>query len=829
MRVPVSWLRDYVDLSESVGARDIAEHLVSVGLEVETVDEVGTELTGPLLLGRVVSFEEEEHSNGKTVRWCQVDVGEAQPRGIVCGARNFALNDLVVVALPGAVLPGGFEISARKTYGHVSDGMICSPSELGVGDDHDGIWILPEGLGAPGDVAVETLGLRDDVLDIAVTPDRGYALSLRGVARECAGAFGVEYRDPVHMPPAEAQPAWPVEVVDSTGCDRFVARSVSGLDVNASSPHWMQQRLRLAGMRPISLAVDITNYVMLELGQPLHAYDKQRLSGSIVVRRARSGESLKTLDGSVRELDPDDLLITDGRGPIGIAGVMGGASTEIDASSADILIEAAHFDPATISRSARRHKLPSEASRRFARGVDTALQEAAAERAAELLVELGSATIDPGRTVVGDIVPGALIEFDPALAARLVGVRFDHAEIVRYLEAVGCVVSTNNGAPSGSSPWTVQAPSWRPDLTMGADLVEEIARQHGYGHIPSELPPAPASSGLTGAQRARRRIGVALAGDGFVETQSYPFLAPTTYDDLGLPSHDGRRKSLRLANPLSDEEPDLRTTLLPGLLSTLRRNVGRGAEDVAIFEMGMVYRPESSDRHEPPRPVVTRPPNEQELAEIAALLPRQPRRVAVALSGNRERSGWWGNGRAATWGDAVEAARLVAEVCGVQLRVSADEHAPWHPGRCAALTVAGEVVGHAGELHPQVVTRLGLPPRTCAMELELDLISVHERVVSGPSLSTFPVAKEDVALVVDAEVAAEQVADALARGGGDLVESVRLFDIYTGDQVGAGKKSLAFALRLRASDHTLSPEEVAQARAAAVAEASRSTGAALRM
>jgi phenylalanyl-tRNA synthetase beta chain len=508
---------------------------------------------------------------------------------------------------------------------------------------------------------------------------------------------------------------------------------------------------------------------------------------------------------------------------------MGGASTEIDASSTDILIEAAHFDPATISRGARRHKLPSEASRRFARGVDTALQEAAAERAARLLVEFGAATLDPGRTVIGDPVPGRVVEFDPGLAARLVGVQFEDDEIFRYLSAVGCEVSTDDGAPSGLARWKVQVPSWRPDLTLGADLVEEVARQHGYGHIPSQLPPAPASPGLTSSQRARRRVGVALAGAGFVETQNYPFLSPATYDALRFPPDDPRRHALRLANPLSDEEPDLRTTLLPGLLSTLRRNVSRGFDDLAIYEVGLVYRPENSQRHDPPRPVVTRRPNDHELAEVAALLPRQPRRVAVALSGNRERSGWWGSGRAAAWGDAIDAAHLVAEACGVQLEPSADQHAPWHPGRCAALRVGGELVGHAGELHPQVAISLGLPPRTCAMELELDLIEpAVEASTPAPRFSTFPVAKEDLALVVDAETPAAQVADALARGGGELVESVRLFDSYTGDQVGSGKKSLAFALRLRAADHTLTPEEVATARAAAIDEASRATGAALR-
>ena len=379
------------------------------------------------MLGRVASFEEESHSNGKTVRWCQVDVGEhGQLRGIVCGARNFAIGDLVVVALPGASLPGGFAITSRKTYGHVSDGMICSPRELGVGDDHDGIWVLPGDAGAPGDDAIMALGLRDDVLDIAVTPDRGYALSMRGVARECAGVFGVTFADPVVDPQAEREPAWPVEVQDEGGCDRFVARTLTGLDPTAPTPLWMRRRLQLAGMRPISLAVDVTNYVMVELGQPLHAYDRERLTGAIVVRRARPGETLTTLDGAVRDLDIDDLLITDDTGPIGIAGVMGGASTEIHAASTDVVIESAHFDPASISRSARRHKLPSEASRRFARGVDTALQEAAAERAVDLLVTLGGASVEPGRTVVGAPTSGRgdRIQARHSLG-ELVGVSFE--------------------------------------------------------------------------------------------------------------------------------------------------------------------------------------------------------------------------------------------------------------------------------------------------------------------------------------------------------------------------------------------------------------------
>ena len=667
------------------------------------------------------------------------------------------------------------------------------------------------------------------MLDIAVTPDRGYALSMRGVAREVAGSFEIPFVDPVHPPDAEASSSWPVEVVDQLGCDRFVMRSVSGLDTSATSPLWMQQRLRLAGMRPISLAVDITNYVMLETGQPLHAYDRTRLTGPIVVRRARAGEKLRTLDDAVRDVDPDDLLITDDTGPIGIAGVMGGASTEIDGRSTEIVIEAAHFDPPTVARSARRHKLPSEASRRFARGVDDLLQEAAAERAVALLAELGGAVIDEGRTVVAKPRVPTVVDFEPQAASRLVGIDFSDAEVVGYLERIGATISA--GSAGQGAGVRVQVPSWRPDLAVAADLIEEVARLHGYQHIPQSCPPPRSAPGSPFAQRLRRRVGLALAGSGYVEVQTYPFLSPQVHDSMGLPDDDLRRNALVLANPLSDEEPELRTTLLPGLFAAMRLNTGRGADHLALFEMGLVFRPEPGNRHpHPPRPVVDRRPTDEELAVIAALLPRQPQRVAVLLAGERERSGWWGQGRPATWGDAVAAARVVADACGVTLTVAADEHAPWHPGRCAALRVDGTLVGHAGELHPEVIAGFGLPERTAAMELDLDLLAPQTEIATAaPRFSTYPVAKEDLALVVDESVPSADVAAALLLGGGELVESVRLFDVYSGEQVGAGKRSLAFALRLRAADHTLTPDEVAQARDGSRApQASRATGATLR-
>ncbi|SDU66401.1 phenylalanine--tRNA ligase subunit beta [Jiangella alkaliphila] len=831
MRVPLSWLRDYAALPDDVSPRDVATRLIRAGLEVETVDEAGADLVGPLVVGRVLQFADEPQKNGKTIRWCSVDVGEAEPRGIVCGAHNFAVDDLVVVSLPGAVLPGGFAISARKTYGHVSDGMICSVRELGIGDDHAGILVLQPDEAAPGDDAISLLRLRDDVLDIAVTPDRGYCLSIRGVAREAATAFGVPFADPgVRTDVAmTGDDGYPVRLEDAERCPVFAARAVTGVDPAAPSPRWLQRRVQLAGMRPISLAVDITNYVMLELGQPIHGYDRDALRGPIVVRRAAAGEKLTTLDGAVRALDPDDLLITDDSGPIGMAGVMGGGSTELSDATTAIVVEAAHFEPTGIARTARRHKLPSEASKRFERGVDPALPAVAAQRVVDLLVSLGGGVQEPGLTVAGSVPAPSPIEIPVDLPARVAGVDYPADEVTSLLTAVGAVVS-----PARAERVAVTPPTWRPDLTDPYDLVEEVARLHGYDAVPSVLPVAPAGRGVTPSQRLRRRVERAVAAAGYVEAPSYPFVGEAEFDALGFPADDARRVALRLANPISEEQPLLRTTLLPGLLATLRRNVGRGAVDVAVYEAGLVFRPAPGPLPVPPRLPVDRRPTDDELAELLAAVPSQPRRVAVALAGEREPAGWWGSGRPASWADAVEAARVVARAAGVALRVERDEHTPWHPGRCAALYVGETLVGHAGELHPRVVAALGLPSRTAAMELELDrffpggLADVADEPVRAPSVPTFPVATQDVALVVDASVAAADVEDALRRGAGELLESVRLFDVFTGAQLGEGKKSLAYALRFRAPDRTLTVEETTAARDAAVAEAAARTGAVLR-
>ncbi|WP_350274216.1 phenylalanine--tRNA ligase subunit beta [Kribbella sp. HUAS MG21] len=838
MRVPLSWLREYVDLPADVTGRQVAEQLIRAGLEVETVEE--SDLTGPLVVGKVLTYENEPQKNGKTIRWCSLDIGKDEPQWVVCGAHNFEVGDLVVVVLPGAVLPGGFAISARKTYGHVSNGMICSSAELGLGDDGThGIVVLEPGEAEPGDDAIELLALRDDVLDIAVTPDRGYCLSIRGVAREAATAYGVPLKDPAELPLTGAgSGGYPVRVDDAPACSVFVTRTVTGIDPKALSPRWMQKRLLASGMRPISIGVDVTNYVMLELGQPIHGYDKARLSGAIVVRRANAGEKLMTLDDQTRELDAEDLLITDDSGPIGVAGVMGGASTEISDTTTDVVIEAAHFDPIVIARASRRHKLSSEASRRFERGADPALPRYAAQRVADLLAEYAGGTVLPDETVIDTHPTPEPVTLRADHAARVAGAPVTIEDTLQHLRSVGCTVepaaSDAKPAPlaagvhapalvvdpsaelAGDDLLTVTPPSWRPDLHDPNDFAEEVIRLFGYDNVPSILPAAPGGQGLTVAQKRRRKVATALVGAGLTEVVSYPFTGAADFDAMGIPADDARRTTVKLVNPLSDEEPSMQTTLLATLLRTAERNVGRGANDLAIFQTGLVFVPKAETKPAP-LPSVAQRPSDAEVQSLYDALPDQPLHVGVVLTGALTPTGWWGKGRPAGWADAVQVARLIAQAVGVELDVKNAELAPWHPGRCAEFSVADKVVGHAGELHPKVCQAFGLPTRSSAVELDLDaLIAAGPESIAAHPFSSYPVAKEDVALIVPAEVSAADVQAALVEGAGELLEGVRLFDVYTGEQIGEGKKSLAFALRFRAPDRTLKENEVADARQAAV-------------
>jgi phenylalanine--tRNA ligase, beta subunit len=867
--VPLEWLRQYVQVRPGTDAAALAADLVKVGLEEEQI--VPARVTGPLVVGKVLTQEPKEQSNGKVINYCRVDVGEQyndapgtgkEPselpsRGIICGAHNFKPGDSVVVSLPGAVLPGDFKIAARKTYGHISDGMICSAAELGFPDDgKHGIIVLderyPEGeVPAPGTDALALLGLDDEVVEINVTPDRGYCFSMRGVAREYSHSTGGAYQDPADTTNADFYPQGlqapgndgpRVEVNDEApingvpGCDRYVARLVEGVNPNAPTPDWMSRRLQASGMRSISLAVDVTNYVMLELGQPLHAFDADKLTLPLVVRRAQAGEKLTTLDDVERVLDPQDLVIADGEGGsrvLAIAGVMGGATSEVTETTTNVLIEAAHFHPVSVARSARRHKLPTESSKRFERGVDYQLAPVAAQRAADLLVRYGGGSYGPITEIDRTQAP-APIEFALDAASRLTGVDYPREQVVGLLREIGCQVNDDGGATV-----QVSAPSWRPDLTGSAELVEEIARLDGYDNIPVQLPVAPAGTGLTFAQRARRDIVRTVAEQGLTQVLSYPFVGDI-YDRLELPADDERRQAVRIANPLADDAPLLRTSVLDSLIDVAVRNVSRGIGDVALYEVGNVTT--SAGVVPAPIPGVAQRPSQAEIEALAAGTPRQRLHLGAILCGQHGYSGVLQHVRNWDWADAVELVRDIASLLGVKLHVANAERAPWHPGRCAEIRIVvptknptrpqiGEVIGYAGELHPRIVKKLGLPERACAVELDLDALierSSSQPVVKAQPVSTYPAAKEDFAFVVDEATPSQEVAAAIIIAGGKLLDDVRLFDVYRGPQLGPGRKSLAFSVRLRASDHTLSASETEAARARIIKQVGKYTGAKLR-
>ncbi|UXA20406.1 phenylalanine--tRNA ligase subunit beta [Mycobacterium sp. SMC-4] len=828
MRLPYSWLRDVVSVGApgwDVTPEELEQTFIRIGHEVEEIIRLGP-VTGPLVVGRVVEIDELTGFK-KPVRAVKVDVGESHPRDIVCGATNFAVDDLVVVALPGAVLPGDFAIATRTTYGRTSDGMICSASELNLGSDHTGILVLPAGTAEPGAPAADVLGLDDVVFDLAITPDRGYCLSVRGMAREVANAYGVDYVDPAFDParvtplPAEGE-ALPVTIDAGTGVLRFGLRPVTGIDPSAVSPWWVQRRLLLSGIRAISPAVDVTNYVMLELGHPMHAHDRSLISGGFRVRFAEMGEKVVTLDDVERTLDAADVLIVDDVATAAIGGVMGAGTTEVRDSTTDVLLEAAVWDPAAVSRTQRRLRLYSEAGRRYERTVDPAVSVAALDRCAALLAEIAGGTVEPtltdwrGEPPRSNWSPPA-VTIAADLPDRTAGVVYPAGTTEQRLRQIGSEVTVDGDQVS------VVPPSWRPDLRQPADLVEEVMRLEGLDVIPSVLPAAPAGRGLTAVQKRRRAIGKSLALSGFVEVLPTPFLPAGVFEQWGLPADDVRRNTTHVLNPLEADRPQLATTLLPGLFEALSRNVSRGSVDVALFAIAQVVEPTSETRAVERIPNDRRP-TEDEIAMLDASLPHQPQHVAAVLAGLRELAGPWGPGRRVEPADAFEAVRVVGRAAGVDFVFRAAEYLPWHPGRCAELLIGEQVVGHAGQLHPAVVERSGLPKGTCAIEIDLDAVPITERL-PAPGVSPFPAVFQDVALIVEGSVAAQSVIDTVRDGAGPLLEDVRLFDVYTGPQIGEHRKSLALALRFRAPDRTLTEDEASAMRDAAVEAAARRHGA----
>ena len=659
--------------------------------------------------------------------------------------------------------------------------------------------------------------------------------------------------------PQANEAGFPVVVADDApiygrcGADRFVTRIVRGVNPAAPTPRWMVERLEMAGMRSLSLAVDITNYVMLDLGQPMHAYDLAALEAPIVVRRARPGEELTTLDEVARTLDPEDLVISDspsgeeGSRLLGIAGVMGGAYSEVEDSTTDILLEAAHFDAVSIARSSRRHKLHSEAAKRFERGTDPLLPAIAAQRAVDLLVQYGGGHADPAVFDLNNLPEPTSYEFALSDAERLTGVAYTPERVRQLLEEVGCAIEAIDDERVRVTP-----PSWRPDLTGAAHFVEEIARLDGYDNIPSVLPTAPAGTGLTLAQRARRLVAQGLAHAGLTQVESYPFVSDS-FDRQGMKEDDPRRQAVKLRNPLADDAPLLRTSVLDTLLDVAARNCARGIPSVAIYEVAKVVHSQGVV----PTGLISaeQRPSDEQLAALEAGTPPQPWHVGAVLAGQALPAGIVSTQRSFDWADAVQAVRSIADQLGVRIEVTRAwlaqpmthkgprlpeaatdpaEVAPYHPGRVARIFARKGKdfveLALAGELSPKTCKAFGLPARSCAFELDLDALIalISDEPLQVKPVSTYPAAKEDLALVVANDLPVSRVEQVIRQAAGALIEDLSLFDVYEGDQVPEGFRSLAFSLRLRASDHTLTPDEVQKVRADVIAKTEKVLGATLR-
>ena len=781
MRVPLSWLYEFVKPELSV--EELAETLTLGGLVVEQIHRPSAGVRGV----RVAEVQSVERVRGSDkLSLVHASDGE-ETLEVVCGASNFKAGDRVPWAKPGAVLPGGFTIARKKLMGIESNGMLASARELGVGEDHRGIWVL-EAEAPIGADLTSWLDLDDAVLELDLNPDRGYALAMLGVARDVAALTGAELTLPEPTSPPAGDPGVPVTIQAPDRCRRFDGRRIRDVRV-APSPAWLQRRLTAAGIRPISNIVDATNYVMLEVGNPIHAYDVALLTGpSIEVRVSRPGERLTTLDGVDRELDPDDLVIADAGGPVGLAGVMGGEATEINDGTTDVFLEVANFTATTVLRTARRHRLSTEGSRRWERQVPAQSVPLAASRCADLIARFTGGSVSGASDTYPTPVEPAVIRLRPDRARTLLGMDLPDERQLSHLRAIGCAAE---GAEDGSV--AVTAPAYRPDLRIEEDLYEEIARLEGYERLPERLTATGQIGGRSADHDARMKVRRTLAGAGWTEVAPFPFIAEGDFDALGLAGDDRRRKAVRLVNPLSQEEAVLHTTLLPGMLRIVRRNASRHAGDLAIFQTSRIF--------------IT--PTEQDGAADGGpqqvSLPAEPLLLGVAATGHFELPRHDRSARPADVYDLLGAADLVRQVIGLPaLTVTPTSEMPYHPGRAARLSLGGRDVGVVGELHPRVLGAFDLPPRTLAGELRLDLMTNEGLHFARPfAPSPLPPLLFDVAVIVAADIPAAEVEAAVRDGAGSQLTSCQLFDVYTGPQVGEGHKSLAYRLRLDDHEQTL--------------------------
>jgi phenylalanyl-tRNA synthetase beta chain len=792
MRAPLSWIREFTPVE--AGADELARRLPIAGLQVEEVIRTGSGIEG-VVVGKVLEIN--AIAGATKIIHVTVDAGEG-PREIVCGARNFAVGDLVPVAVPGAKLPSGMEIARREMQGKLSDGMLCSALELGISDDHSGILVL-EGDHKLGQDVREALALDDEILDIDITPNRPDLLSVAGIAREVAALYELPFAIPesdLHEEGPAAAELASVKVDDSKGCPRYLARVITGIKVGPS-PWSMQRRLLACGMRPISGPVDVTNYVLLERGHPLHAFDLAALRGrAIVVRKPRKGEErFTTLDGVERSLTKEDVVICDAERPVAVAGIMGGAESEVGEGTTEILLESAYFAPERILRTARRLGLRTEASVRFERGADPEAVPSAAARATQLLAEVCGGVVARGAI---DVYPKPIkpkpVRLRVGRTNELLGVTIPAQVMASSLEPLGCRVESQT-----RTSLRVVPPTFRPDLRTEVDLVEEIARRYSYDRFPTTLPSSGRAGGLSDEQRLHRLTRRLLLGSGLSEAHTLSMLPPRFPDRLALPAEHPWRKTLAISNPLSEEESVLRPSLLPGLLLAAAKNVARRNTTVALFEIGAAFIPTDAE------------------------LPDEPLRAAWLLTGPAP-DGWHGVHRTHDFFDATGVLERLAEGLGVDgLEREALEITPMHPGRTARVLVAGHEIGVVAELHPRAARALDLNDRVAVGEIDLAPLFALAREAAPGDLPRFPPVARDLALLVPADTPESAVERGVRESAGDLLEDIEVFDVYRGAEIGAEKVGLAFSLSFRHPERTLTDAEVSE-RMAAVEDAARRAG-----
>ncbi|MFO7647214.1 phenylalanine--tRNA ligase subunit beta [Halomonas campaniensis] len=792
MKFSEQWLREWV--SPQLATQALADQITMAGLEVDAVEPVAAAFEG-VVVAEVV--EKVPHPDADKLNVCRVDDGSGEPVQVVCGAPNVAVGQKVPFARVGAVLPGDFKIKKAKLRGQESRGMICSASELGLEEETSpGILELPAA--APvGEGFRDWLGLDDHTIEVDLTPNRGDCLSLKGMAREVGVLNRLPVQGPVIAPVAASHDeTFPVRVEDAERCPRYLGRLIKGVDVGAETPLWMVERLRRSGIRAIDPVVDVTNYVMLELGQPLHAFDRANLHGAVVVRLAREGERLVLLDGKEITLDDATLVIADERGPLAIAGVMGGEHSGVNSETRDIFLESAYFSPLAVAGQARSYGLHTDASHRFERGVDPRLAREAAERATALLLEITGG--EPGPLVEvasAEHLPGEReVRLRAARLEQALGKSLPVDEVAEILERLGMAVETTDQG------WQAQAPSWRFDIAIEEDLIEEVARIHGYNRLPVRRPAARLA--LRPDQEARTPLALLrrqMVARGYQEAVTYSFVAPEMQRAL-LPE----AVSPVLANPISSDLSVMRASLFPGLVRALQHNLNRQQTRVRLFETGLTFRGDLDALHQTPM-------------------------LGALVCGSREPEGWAGAKSPVDFFDLKGDLESLLAMGGEPeaWRFEPAEHSALHPGQCARVLHRGEEAGWIGTLHPAVRAELGLKVDAVLFEVRLDALT-HGRVPAFTPLSRYPEVRRDLAFLVDEELPVQALLDTLRGQAGEWLTECRLFDVYQGKGVPEGRKSVALGLTWQHPSRTLNDEEINQLVDAIVAESRQHLGAELR-